>query len=1591
MSHGYWRLLLVVPFLCFQSRLIVLKASVDKLFDEGGSENQTEQGDSAGGRGGVDIQPIVETTGIVTEAVAHVQPKHQRKRKSMIADTGEPLHPPKKLREDHGTPSGASVDYPIWEVIQNGNGPVSITTYTQGQIKILPPRTAEEILARERERKVRTTLLMALPEDHFAKFHKIINAKEMWEAIRSRFGGNDESKKMQKYILKQQFEGFAISNSEGLHKGYDRFQSLLSQLEIHGAGVSTEDVNQKFLRSLPSAWSQNDVKGSIASSSSTQNVAFVSENTSSTNDSAQKKKEDYSLMLATVYSQTQRDCDFHEKRMAKQAELNNRMRKKSSQREIRTIWNNVQRVNHKNQFVPTAVLTRTGKIPVNTARASGTNNVSTARHNFNSQAVLTNAARKISTVKPFVNRVRPKTIFHKTHSPFRRPFNNTTALRTNFSKQKVNTAEVNAVSAVGGKRETAVKPSAGCNWRPKRHYWHKVSKYNGGSSPRNYATFKDPLGRPKSKKAWLPDELKSYFRIPIPRQNNCQVSSRNIVPSGGAAGENQLATQDCKKVWILVDLPYGKKAIGNRKRPNESRLEAMGAIYNVVCESSLDGEIRLYLGHSRTALKHMASVTLRMPADGIVPDSNFGGVAKVETSRLRIVWKAAMRQVVASSMQYKGLILCLQFVLVLRFKSIQRLQLVLLRESFYPKGQTQTGLWYPRVSSFDLKAYSDSDYAGANLDRKSTTRGSNSGLLLLGLIIITAILGSSIYNALTVSPVVSTTFVEQFWMSAKKRKKIVPTRKKLVPTRKKIVPTRKKIVPIDQMNVLKEEVPTTPTPTPTTFGDDETIAQVLLNMSQAKAVSREKEKGVELKDVENIERPRLTSTRSLLTLKSLPKIDPKDKGKKKIEEDESDTESEDINETKKKFKMLAHDEEIARKMQEDWETEEERKRLAEEEATNAALIQDFDDIKARMEADRLLALRLQEEERAFTSLYEKVKMFNESFTVVSSTEDERKIKEMNEGAKDLEQKRLKKKVAIETPKKEDTIKVPAKVDVTEECLKIVTFEGTIDSDIMEKKSFIARMNKVSSPDGDYLVIYRANGNFRAFNYLLESICIYTSWLSPLAGYKDLFSLGLTGEIVPTLPFVTSSVFAIPEREDEDHTDSVTGHNLRTIRAPQRFVISSDSFHHSGVNVAEAEVDSLIRSSAPVMTAVTTTAPTTDPAVVVKEKTSKPSLFAADSSSAGGADPNAAPRQMSLSAKVRMRAKYNIKENRRLSELEVKVVDLAASVKVREQEVTDLDVVVTSVKSQNDSLVEQEKVMAYESCIYQLEKFQDEKMKEVNDKFDNKYVDFAEMALCLEEKFYPHLLTTIAGRRWLLTYDVKLVIVKCLHSLEYLSALGAAISKAIKKGLQDGLAARITYGHEGRVLTNVAAFNPFTKSDYVSALQELQDVNFSLLAELKFNKDTSVETLMNILRLEETLAERLDFNESQPHFKRLGIKLQPIDMLSVDVCLFLLAKSLILLSHGRREGRVPHMVLVASDTTRPMSLQPLRCPVLRLVPPISTMTMRCKMLDDQDLFAGEDTILFPNGHGCGTRMFSVCYRMLTWDICDLFVMAFELCK
>ncbi|GJV10178.1 ribonuclease H-like domain-containing protein [Tanacetum coccineum] len=160
-------------------------------------------------------------------------------------------------------------DYALWEVIVNGDAP-SIASASAGTEGPIPPKTVEQKLARKNELKEKSTLLLAIPDEHLLKFQGIKDSKTLWEAIKA------------------------------------------SQLEIHGEVISQEDANLKLLRSLPLAWNnislimrnksdldtmsmddlysklklyEDEIKSQSRSSSNSQNVAFVSsENTSSTNE-----------------------------------------------------------------------------------------------------------------------------------------------------------------------------------------------------------------------------------------------------------------------------------------------------------------------------------------------------------------------------------------------------------------------------------------------------------------------------------------------------------------------------------------------------------------------------------------------------------------------------------------------------------------------------------------------------------------------------------------------------------------------------------------------------------------------------------------------------------------------------------------------------------------------------------------------------------------------------------------------------------------------------------------------------------------------------------------------------------------------------------------------------------------------------------------------------------------------------------------------------------------------------------------------------------------------------------------------------------
>nr|GFC50224.1 ribonuclease H-like domain-containing protein [Tanacetum cinerariifolium] len=103
-----------------------------------------------------------------------------------------------------------------------------VASASAGAEGLIPPKIVEQKPTRKNKLKAKSTLMLAILDENLLKFHACKDAKSLWEAIKN--------------------------SQEELDKTYDRFQKLISQLEIHGEVISQEDANLKFLRSLPSAW-----------------------------------------------------------------------------------------------------------------------------------------------------------------------------------------------------------------------------------------------------------------------------------------------------------------------------------------------------------------------------------------------------------------------------------------------------------------------------------------------------------------------------------------------------------------------------------------------------------------------------------------------------------------------------------------------------------------------------------------------------------------------------------------------------------------------------------------------------------------------------------------------------------------------------------------------------------------------------------------------------------------------------------------------------------------------------------------------------------------------------------------------------------------------------------------------------------------------------------------------------------------------------------------------------------------------------------------------------------------------------------------
>nr|GEV93895.1 putative ribonuclease H-like domain-containing protein [Tanacetum cinerariifolium] len=417
--------------------------------------------------------------------------------------------------------------YLLIEVILNGDSPAP-TRVIDGVLHPVAPTTAKQRLARKNELKARGTLLMALPDKHQLKFNTHKDAKTLIEAIEKGFGGNTETKK-----------------------------KLISQLEILGVSLSQEDINLKFLRSIPSDWMTHtliwrnktdleelslddlfnslkiykaEVKSSSSASTSTQNIAFVfSSNTDNTNKP----------IMTTM------------KKMAQPTARNHPPRGNPKQYAQMTLSNPQKHV------VPAAVLTQSKPVPIT-------------------------AVRPVTTVIPKIKVTRPKQarpIVTKPNSPTRRHINRSPSPEASNSPLRVTIVKALVVNAAqgnmsylsdfeeinGGYVAFGGNPKGGKIYRKGKIrtgkldfddvYFVKELKFNLFSvsqmcDKKNSVLFTDTACLVLSPEFKLPDKNQVLLRVPT-ENNMYNVNLKNIVPSRDLTCLFAKATLDESNLWHI--------------------------------------------------------------------------------------------------------------------------------------------------------------------------------------------------------------------------------------------------------------------------------------------------------------------------------------------------------------------------------------------------------------------------------------------------------------------------------------------------------------------------------------------------------------------------------------------------------------------------------------------------------------------------------------------------------------------------------------------------------------------------------------------------------------------------------------------------------------------------------------------------------------------------------------------------------------------------------------------------------------------------------------------------------------------------------
>ncbi|GJS62930.1 hypothetical protein Tco_0677494 [Tanacetum coccineum] len=151
-----------------------------------------------------------------------------------------------------------------------------------------------------------------------------------------------------------------------------------------------------------------------------------------------------------------------------------------------------------------------------------------------------------------------------------------------------------------------------------------------------------------------------------------------------------------------------------------------------------------------------------------------------------------------------------------------------------------------------------------------------------------------------------------------------------------------------------------------------------------------------------------------------------------------------------------------------------------------------------------------------------------------------------------------------------------------------------------------------------------------------------------------------------------------------------------------------------------------------------------------------------------------------------------------------------------------------------------------------------------------------LSIDFDEELYPHMLTAIAGRRWVIRHGLRLAVMKCAESTKPMQVFTNVVSAGNAKGMSEGLKHMIEHKKANLDLAAIEAYDPEADTKYVAALHALKDLKYPLVYQLEKLKDAPIDLIMTSLYLESDSGEDAPqwIRELRPNSSQLKIPVYP---------------------------------------------------------------------------------------------------------------------